>query len=380
MNPRPAAQASFTAAPKGAACSVSVVIKTLNEEANVAAAIESALRAVHALGGEVVLADSCSSDRTIEIASAYPIRIVQLADPAERSCGIGPQLGFQHSLGEYVYLLDGDMQLIPGFIERALAFLAQHPEVAGVGGRITECNLGSLEFLERALRKEPHRAPGVVDRLDSGGLYRRMAIQEVGYLSDRNLHSYEEFDLAVRLRSRGWKLWRVPIDAIGHHGHETPPYELLVRRWRSGYTFGMGEMVRSAVGQQWMRLVWRDQRELRIYLGVLVWWAALLSTPLWPVPWPLRAAAFAVMALLPFAVMSLRKRSAVRGLYSVTSWCFNAAGLVRGYLRHRRPAHEPIASRVLREPGDPARTAIPPFGGNSTSLPLRPLPPWPQRS
>ncbi len=380
MNPLPATQTFATGAANGAACTVSVVIKALNEEANVAAAIESALRAVHALGGEVVLADSCSTDNTIKVASAYPIRIVQLANPAERSCGIGPQLGFQHTLGEYVYLLDGDMQLIPGFLERALAFLAQHPEVAGVGGRVIECNVESLEFRERALRKEPHRAPGVVDRLDCGGLYRRMAIQEVGYLSDRNLHSYEEFDLAVRLRSRGWKLWRVPIDAIDHHGHDLPHYQLLMRRWRSGYICGMGEMLRSATGQRWMRLVWRDQRELRLYLAVLAWWAVLLSTPLWPVPWPLRGSTFVLLALLPFAVMSLRKRSVARGLYSVISWCFNAAGLVRGYVRHRRPAHEPIASRVLREPGDPAPAAVPPANDHSAGRWLRPLPPWPQRS
>lgn len=380
MNPNPAAHAPSTGATHGAKCTVSVVIKALNEEANIAAAIDSALRAVRALEGEVVLADSCSTDRTLEIASAYPIRIVQLADPAERSCGIGPQLGFQHTLGDYVYLLDGDMQLIPGFLERALAFLAQHPEVAGVGGRIIECNQDSLEFHERALRQEPHRAPGAVDRLDCGGLYRRMAIQEVGYLSDRNLHSYEEFDLAVRLRARGWKLWRVPIDAVGHHGHDMPPYELLKRRWRSGYICGMGEMLRSATGQHWMRLVWRDQRELRLYLAVLAWWAVLLTTPLWPLSWPLRAAAFALLALLPFALMSLRKRSVVRGVHSVISWCFNAAGLVRGYLHRRRPPHEPIASRILREPGDPARAEGAAAGGATNGQRLRPLPPWPQRS
>ena len=40
------------------------------------------------LAGEVVLADSCSEDRTLEIASAYPIRIVQLLDLRERDLDI----------------------------------------------------------------------------------------------------------------------------------------------------------------------------------------------------------------------------------------------------------------------------------------------------
>ncbi|TFZ00003.1 glycosyltransferase family 2 protein [Ramlibacter rhizophilus] len=366
---------------------LTVVIKALNEEGRIALAIESALRAVQHIGGEVVLADSCSTDRTVEIAAAYPIRIVQLAHPDERCCGAGPQLGYQHALGEYVYLMDGDMELLPGFLDRALAFLAQHPEVAGVGGRVVERNLESLEYRERAARErlEPHRVPGPVDRLDGGGLYRRCAIQEAGHLSDRNLHSYEEFELAVRLRARGWKLWRLPIDAVAHVGHETPPYKLLMRRWKSGYICGSGELLRSALGQPWLRLVWRNQREIRLYLGVLAWWAVLLTVPLWPMEWPLRAGALTALALAPVVLMSLRKRSLARGIYAVVSWCFNAAGLVRGLLHARKPTTEPIASRVLREPGGPGLSGRGAPGGASPggafrNAPLPPSPPSAHRS
>ena len=85
-----------------------------------AATIESALRSVSRVGGEVVLADSCSTDRTVDLAKLYPIRIVQLLHAHERCCGAGPQLGYQHSRGEFVYILDGDMQMLEGFLEQAL--------------------------------------------------------------------------------------------------------------------------------------------------------------------------------------------------------------------------------------------------------------------
>ena len=370
--PRPRAGAT------AGACRVSVVIKALNEEAHIAAAIESALAAVdEAGGGEVVLADSCSSDRTVEIASAYPVRIVQLAQARERCCGAGPQLGFQHARGEFVYLMDGDMKLLPGFLPRALNFLAQHPEVAGVGGRVVELNLDNLEYRERTLRMEaePHRQPGPVDRLDGGGLYRRLAIDEVGYLSDRNLHSYEEFDLAVRLRARRWKLWRVGIDAVSHRGHETPPYRLLLRRWRSGYAAGSGELLRAALGRPWLRLVLRGQRELRLYLAVVLGWGLMLSLPWWPLPVAARAGVLAVLLLGPLLLMALRKRSLGRALYSLTSWWVNAAGLLRGLLRPRRPPAEPIASRVLREPAP-----LPGEPGPASRPSARPAPPSAHRS
>jgi glycosyltransferase involved in cell wall biosynthesis len=335
-------------------CRVSVIIKALNEEHNIQAAIESSLRAVAETGGEVILADSHSTDRTVAIASAYPVRIVQLAFAHERSCGAGPQLGYQHARGDYIYILDGDMQMVPGFLSQALAFLAQHPEAAGVAGRVVEQNLASLEYRERGLRAPSHLAPGHVDRLDGGGLYRRRAIEEAGYFSDRNLHSYEELDLGVRLRSLGWTLWRIPADSVTHYGHDAPPYQLLMRRWRSRYVCGAGELLRASLGRPGMRLVLRDVRELRIYAGVIAWWAALLSVAFWPLDTATRAACFAALAVAPLAIMFWRKRSIERAIYSVVSWCFHAAGLARGLLHKRLPPRSFIPSRVLKEPLEPS--------------------------
>src|SRR4051812_12040542 len=99
---------------------ISVIIKTLNEEEHVAKAIGTSLAAIAPYGGEVIVADSGSRDRTTEIASRYPVTIVQLQNARERCCGIAPQLGFQHSRGDFIYLLDGDMELQADFVALAL--------------------------------------------------------------------------------------------------------------------------------------------------------------------------------------------------------------------------------------------------------------------
>ena len=357
-----------------APCTVSVIIKALNEETHIAQAIESALAAVSDLAGEVVLADSGSQDRTLEIASAYPIRIVQLRDVRERSCGIGPQLGLQHARGDYLYVMDGDMRLQAGFIQQAMTFMAQHPEVAGAGGTLIECNDTHLEYRERTLRmmqNETHRVPGPVDRLDGGALYRRHAIAEVGYLSDRNLHSYEEFDLAARLRARGWKLWRLPVAAVSHHGHTTHALPLLWRRWCTRYACGGGELLRAAIGQPWCRLVLRDVRELRLYGLVLAGWGVLGLAILLPLPTPLRLSLIAMLTLLPLIAMTQRKRSFTRAAYALLSWQVQAAGLLRGLLRPRRCPRQPIASRILREPHETLR----PRPDFASVAPARPQPP-----
>lgn len=341
--------------PTSPVCRVSIIIKALNEEKRISATIESALRAVACVGGEVVLADSCSTDRTVELAQRYPIRIVQLAHANERCCGVGPQLGYQHSRGEFVYILDGDMQMLEGFLEPALAFMAEHDDVAGVGGRVVEKNTESLEYRARSERISAHESPGSVDRLDGGGLYRRSAIEDAGYFSDRNLHSYEEFDLAIRLRALNWRLWRLPVDVANHFGHDSPPYRLLMRRWHSRYICGLGELVRAASGQKQLHRVVGGLRELRLYTIVLAWWAVLISVPFWSVPAAARLVYFCTIFLAPVLMMTWRKRSFTKALYSVVSWCFNAAGMVRGLLRTQRPAREAISSRVLQEPAGVAR-------------------------
>lgn len=69
---------------------VSVIIKALNEEDHIASAIESALAGTAGMNAEIILADSLSTDRTIEIAKQYPIRIASLSRPQDRSCGVVP--------------------------------------------------------------------------------------------------------------------------------------------------------------------------------------------------------------------------------------------------------------------------------------------------
>ena len=341
-------------------CTVSVVIKALNEEMRVKTAIQSALDAVNEVGGEVILADSCSSDRTVELASEFPITIVQLAHPEERCCGAGPQMGYQHASGEFIYILDGDMKMQSGFLPAAVAFMRAHPDVVGVGGTLAETNTESLEYIARMAHSASHMQPGEVDRIDGGGLYRRGAIERSGYCSDRNLHSYEEFDLAVRLRVAGGRLWRLDVESVQHHGHDVPPYELLKMRWRSKYISGLGELVRAAWLKPHMALTLTGVGELRLYMGVLGWWVGLLIVTLAPLPCTPKAVIELGLLLFPFVIMAWHKRSWSKSVFAVVSWCFNAAGLIRGLLRPRRDPRLALATIVLKytDVSDSRRTSF----------------------
>lgn len=334
-------------------CTVTVVIKALNEEKRIEAAVQSALAAVAEVGGEVILADSCSTDRTVEIASRHPITIVQLAHAAERCCGAGPQMGYQHAKGEFVYILDGDMKILPGFLSAAVEHMRLHPDVVGVGGIVVEMNKESLEYIARMERASGHMQPGEVDRLDMGGLYRKAAVDATGYFSDRNLHSYEEFDLAIRLRASGGKLWRLNVESVQHHGHDAPPYQLLKRRWQSKYINGLGELVRASWGQPYFGLMREGVRELKLYSAVLLWWAMLLLTLLAPANIDIKVFILLCVFAFPFVGMAWRKKSIVKAIFSVISWSYNAAGLLRGLMQTRVDPRKPLSTVVRHLPKQP---------------------------
>lgn len=328
---------------------LTIGIKALNEERHIASALASAVEAARAFGGEVVLADSGSTDRTIAIAQTYPVRIVQLADPSQRSCGAGAQLAFQHAEGEFFYLLDGDMVLDPDFLPAAIAYLEANPDIAAVGGRVREMNVSGQDFEIRVAlaQSTDHWRPGLVDRLDCGGLYRTAPVREMGYFADRNLHAFEEFELAARLQARGWKLARIDRPAVDHFGHTMDGYALLWRRLRSGYSGAPGEVLRGALGEQHLSIVLRRLSHIRYGLAVMVWWVLILAALLVPIAWPARLGAVAALVLLPLAALSVRRGSLRLGIYSLAAWNVSALGLLGGFARARKAPGDPLASRLL---------------------------------
>lgn len=326
---------------------VTIGIKALNEEAHISAAIESAIVAAARVRGEVVLADSGSSDHTLDIARQYhDVRIVQLAHVGERCCGAGAQLAFQAARLDYFYLLDGDMILDPDFIERGLEFLEAHPAYAGVGGVVREVETTSLEFAIRAAEASKGQEEWVrdVDRLDCGGLYRVAAIRSVGYFADRNLHAFEEFDLGARLAAEGWKLARINTPAIDHHGHTLGNAALLIRRIRTGYAGAPGEIARAAIGRSHFGIVLRRFSHLRHGLAVMFWWMLLALSIFYG-----ETLVLAVLIVLPLLFLWWRRGVLTLALQSYLSWNIVALGLIQGMIRPRVAPEKKIAMLILQD-------------------------------
>lgn len=340
---------------------LSIVIKTLNEERHIARAIETALAAAREAGAsfEIIVADSLSSDATVEIARRYPVCVVQLTDAAHRGCGAGVQLGYQHSRGKFIYFLDGDMQLVPGFMSRACRLLEMNQDLGGVAGFLRDTRIRNAVDRIRVTNGETLRA-GPVPWLGGGGLYRREAIEEAGgYAADRNLKAFEEADLGMRLRAAGWRLERLDQDAVLHTGHDMDTWALLMKHWKSRRAMSSGVLLRQSFGRPWM---WDALSLLKHPIGVIGTWCVLLFSValLSPKLRVIFLVGFVIAAAGSIGALAIRKRSLYHAGASIFGWHYAAAAIVTGLPTPCVPPTSPLPSRVLHDArGDHAPVQAP---------------------
>ena len=80
---------------------ISVSIKTLNESECIEKTIDSIRKQLIDYPHKIIVADSLSTDNTQQLAIDKGVTVVSLTDPGDRCCGVGHQLGYLYSEGEY---------------------------------------------------------------------------------------------------------------------------------------------------------------------------------------------------------------------------------------------------------------------------------------
>lgn len=312
---------------------LSILIKAFNEEALIGNCLDIAVAEIQKIGGEVILVDSLSTDRTVEIAKHYPVRIIQFSHKADCGCASAVQLGYQYAQGEYIYVLDGDMVLQTGFLSMALNYLESNPNVAGVAGKMLDASINTLADKRRASEAEALQQIKDVLELGGGGLYRREAIESVGYLAHRWLSACEEAELGARLRIQGWRLVRLPKVALLHTGYSESSFRMFLRLWQNRRLHAYGMYLRSAFGHPWWRLSVRQvwfiftAPILHIIAGILT--VIIISIDAITLI-PALIIAESLVWLGGITVMAIRKKSITDAILSVYGWNLYALAAALG--------------------------------------------------
>jgi GT2 family glycosyltransferase len=246
------------------------------------------LESVRGLADHVVYVDSGSSDGSVALGRALGVSVVELdlsgpfTASRARNEGFRRLIELQHNL-DYVFFVDGDCEVVDGWLDKATRFLNEHLDLAIVWGfrreRFPEKSVYNM-LCDLEWRGYP---TGDVKACGGDALIRVEAFQQVkGYRPE--LICGEEPEMCVRLRQAGWRIWRLTDNMTLHDVAMYRFGQWWQRSLRAGYGFAQGVALHGGppelfgVLESWRAWLWGLLIPLvAVVLGFAVgWWSLLL--------------------------------------------------------------------------------------------------------
>ncbi len=301
--------------------SVDAVVIGRNEGARLVACLQS----LHGQMRRVVYVDSGSSDGSPATARELGALVVALDMSQPFTAARARNAGLRALKAEppdYVQFLDGDCVLREGWVERAVRFLSDNLRAAVVCGRRRESHPEASVY-NTLIDHEWDTPLGETRACGGDALMRYQAVNAVGGFRDE-LIAGEEPELCLRLRARGWTIWRIDAEMTWHDAGITRFGQWWKRTERAGHAFAEGA-ARFSTPQapHWQAEV----RRIWIW-GVGIPLVALVGSLLHP-------AALLLVLAYPLQVLRLKGRLGWAGAFFNTLGKFpEAVGALRYYL-HR---------------------------------------------
>jgi GT2 family glycosyltransferase len=176
----------------------------------------------------VIVADSASPDGTGPWLAEHLTGATVVQMPANLGFGAGGNLAVRHADTELLCFLNADIEVSDGWLDPLLAFLDARPEVAAVSpvllnqdGSVQEAGsvVGGDGWCRAVSEDEPFARE--VDYASAACLVvRRSAFLAAGGFSpEYEIAYFEDVDLMLSLRARGWQTWLVPTSQVTHARH-----------------------------------------------------------------------------------------------------------------------------------------------------------------
>lgn len=294
---------------------IGVVVIGRNEGERLVKCLESVLQ----IGCPVVYVDSGSTDDSVELAMNMGVVVVELESNLAFTAARARNEGFRR-LREpapdlaYMQFVDGDCEVVAGWLEKAVAFLDTHRDVAVVCGRLRERN-PERSIYNMLSDIEWDTPVGEAKGCGGNALMRVDAFEKVGgYRAD--LIAGEEPELCVRLRAAGWRIWRLDEEMALHDAAITRFGQWWKRSKRAGYAFAEGASLHGAAPERhWVRE------------SCSAWFWGL-GLPLFAIVCTALAGPFGLVAFVVYPLQVIRL--ALRGNRSIRENWWRAAFLVIG--------------------------------------------------
>jgi GT2 family glycosyltransferase len=225
--------------------------------------IDLCIRSIIGRTAVVVYVDSGSTDDSVQLARRAGAEIVGLDMTIPFTAARARNQGFRRLRQlapdiSYVQFVDGDCEIEANWIDSASTFLDATPEVAVVCGRRRE-RFPSRSIYNRLCDLEWDTPIGPAKACGGDALMRADAFEQMaGYRED--MIAGEEPELCFRLRTAGWKIWRLDAEMTRHDAAIAHFSQWWWRHVRSGYAFAQGAYLHGRTAER--HWVWETLRAL----------------------------------------------------------------------------------------------------------------------
>ncbi len=204
--PRPLAELGAARDPDPA---VSVVIPCRDHGEVLVEALASCHRCVPRPMEVVIVDDGSTEPRTLDVLATLDAAGYHVVRQQHAGLSAARNRGIAAARADLILPLDADNRLLPGFVERAVARLASHPEVGAVYADRRDFGLHN-----RSVKVPPFDLDrlAAVNFIDACALLRRQLWSDCGGYDER-LPIWEDWDLWLGAAERGWRLDKVPGEA-----------------------------------------------------------------------------------------------------------------------------------------------------------------------
>jgi GT2 family glycosyltransferase len=224
---------------------------------NEGARLVRSLASITGRGATVVYVDSGSSDASVEEARRRGVAVVELDRSLPFTAARARNEGFERVRAiapdvAFVQFVDGDCEVVAGWLERGERELRERPDVAAVCGRVRERHRDRTIY-NRLCDLEWDAPAGETTACGGNAMMRASAfVQERGF--DPRLIAGEEPELCVRLRRHGWKILRLADDMVLHDAAMTRFAQWWRRSLRAGWAYAEGATLHGGSRERhWVR-------------------------------------------------------------------------------------------------------------------------------
>jgi GT2 family glycosyltransferase len=190
---------------------------------------------------EIIVVDNASTDGSMDEITSFaeksfpyhPVKIV----PLEGNLGFagGNEVGLRYAEAEYIALLNNDAEPKKGWLENLVKTMEAHPEIGICASKmivsgsnvIDSAGDGYATSLKGFKRGEGEGADKynqqeyIFGACAGAALYRRMMLDETGFLDEDFFLIQEDTDLNFRAQLAGWKVMYVPEAIVCHKVRST---------------------------------------------------------------------------------------------------------------------------------------------------------------